>query len=270
MNRSDVHLVTFGRKRSKDEGKTIFGVWRVGRTIGRGSSGTVKLVRHIPTGKIKADGTKLERNNDGVSYKEHFMIREALMGVLLEHPNIIRMHSYAMGVKHFYFFFEYVAGKDLADVVAASGRLSERRTRYIFKQILSAVDYSHRSFIVHRDLKLENIRVSMDTYTVKVLDFGFATFHSDRFKQHSSCGSPCYAAPEIYAQRPYQGPEVDMWSLGVCLYGMAVGSLPFDKTSFRELSSSVQRGNIFLPPFLSSGKLAVFVSLLLSCFMTCT
>ncbi|KAJ3098977.1 serine/threonine-protein kinase KIN2 [Phlyctochytrium planicorne] len=249
MNRSDAHFTTPGKARSKDEGKNIFGVWKVGRTIGRGSSGTVKLVRHLPTGQIcvvkcvrrqteRSDGSKVERNKDGVSYREHFLIREALMGVLLDHPNIIRMHSYVMGVKHFYFFFEYVPGKDLADLVASHGRLSERRTRQIFHQILSAIDYAHRSFVVHRDIKLENIRIHPDN-TVKVLDFGFATFHSDRFKQHSSCGSPCYAAPEIYAQKAYHGPEVDIWSLGVCLYGMVVGSLPFDKTSFRELSQEI-------------------------------
>jgi serine/threonine protein kinase KIN1/2 len=115
------------------------------------------------------------------------------------------------------------------------------------------IEYTHKSHIIHRDIKLENIRINPSTGVVKVLDFGFATFYSPKFTQHSSCGSPCYAAPEIYSHKPYKGPEVDIWSLGVCLYGMVVGGLPFDHTSFQELSKSIRSGKLEYPEFLSKG-----------------
>ncbi|ORY42033.1 kinase-like protein [Rhizoclosmatium globosum] len=242
--------------------RLIFGTWILGKTIGTGSSGSVKLVIHKDIGKkcvvksIKRQGESTDqspvvRNKDGIALREHFMIREALVGVTLDHPNILKMHSYVVGKNHFYFFYEYLEGMDLADYITERGRMTENDARYVFKQIIAAVDYCHKSNVIHRDLKLENIRINPIDRKIHLLDFGFSTFYSPKFKQHSSCGSPCYASPEIYLHKPYRGPEVDVWSLGVCLYGMIVAALPFEKEDFDALTECVVGGDFIMPEYAS-------------------
>ena len=85
----------------------------------------------------------------------------------------------------------------------------------------------------------------------KLLDFGFATFHAENHLLTTNCGSPCYASPEIYENKKYLGPEVDIWSLGICLYGMVTGCLPFDGPNFKTLAKAVKTGKVYFPPFLS-------------------
>lgn len=201
------------------------GRWRLGKTIGEGSSGKVKLAIHIDTQAecvVKAvRRPKLNQGNkEGMTrvYKrELYMIREACLGNMLNHPNIVKLTSAFLGENHFYCFFELVEGEDLVDHISRFGAMSEAKTRDIFRQIVSAVDYVHRNHIVHRDIKLENIRYNSTSGVVKLLDFGFATFyHQDPLI--TNCGSPCYAAPEIYDNLKYDGCLVDVWSLGVFLH----------------------------------------------------
>ncbi|KAI9351171.1 kinase-like domain-containing protein [Zopfochytrium polystomum] len=248
---------TLGVRRSR----LIFGMWKLGATVGCGSSGSVRKAKHTPTGKMcvvkcvrrerEVANRPLLRNADGICHKELFMLREALVGVLLDHPNIIQMHSFFIGRRHFYFFYEYIPGLDLSDYIETHGRLDENTGRFVFRQLLDAVDYMHRSNVIHRDLKLENMRYDPVSSRLILLDFGFSTFYSPNFSQRSTCGSPCYASPEIYSSAPYKGPEVDIWAMGVCLYGILVGELPFDHDSFKQLKILVMKGAVRYPDFLS-------------------
>eukprot|EP00842_Homolaphlyctis_polyrhiza_P000271 jgi/Hompol1/1244/HPOL_001760-RA len=251
-------------------GRKAIGDWTLGKTIGEGASGKVKLAENTVTGErcvVKAVRRPKMSSGETVTeadlkvlgpealskiYKrELYMIREAALCILLDHPNIVRLHSAVLGENHFYCFFEYVEGEDLVDYIARYGRIKERKSRSIFRQVLSAIEYAHRNNVVHRDIKLENIRYNEDTGIAKLLDFGFATFHSEDHLLQTNCGSPCYAAPEIYDNRAYRGPEIDIWSLGVCLYGMVTGSLPFDGPNFRTLAAKVREGHLICPTFLS-------------------
>jgi serine/threonine protein kinase len=168
-------------------------------------------------------------NPDGLEkiYKrELYMIREACVGMMLQHENIVKLHSAVLGENHFYCFFELVEGEDLVDFISREGPLGEARSREIFRKVLSAIgnldlffilylEHGHRNHIVHRDIKLENIRYNSKTGIVKILDFGFASFYTPDSMLLTNCGSPCYAAPEIYDNAAYDGPMVDVWSLGV-------------------------------------------------------
>lgn len=142
------------------------------------------------------------------------MIREAALGLMLDHPAIVKLHYAVLGENHFYCFFEHVPGMDLVDYITQQGAIKEKHARKIFRMILSAIEYSHRNHVVHRDIKLENVRYNPATDQVKVLDFGFASFYKTDLLE-TNCGSPCYAAPEIYDHVPYNGTAADVWSLGV-------------------------------------------------------
>ncbi|KAJ3076779.1 serine/threonine-protein kinase KIN2 [Podochytrium sp. JEL0797] len=256
----DVSLsnLTQGKTPNPKKVRVIFDTWILGKKIGTGSSGSVKLVMHKEIGKKPL----MARNVDGIALREHFMIREALVGVTLDHPNIIKMHSYLIGKNHFYFFYEFLDGMDLADFISDRGRMSEIDARKVFKQILSAVEYTHKNNVIHRDLKLENIRIDPISMHIHLLDFGFSTFYSPKFKQHSSCGSPCYASPEIYLHKPYRGPEVDVWSLGICLYGVTVQTLPFEKECYDDMSEIVCKGEFHMPEHLSAELQSLILSML--------
>ncbi|KAI9204778.1 kinase-like domain-containing protein, partial [Polychytrium aggregatum] len=262
------------------QGRRKIGDWMIGKTIGEGSSGKVKMAVNSKTGQVCVvkcvrrprmdeyhtnSGGKVQRPAKGesrspsqealekVHKRELYMIREATLNMLLNHENIVRLFHAELGENHFYCFFEYLEGEDLVDYITRHGKLSEGVSRLIIRQVLSAIEYAHRNYVVHRDIKLENIRFNPSTNVAKVLDFGFATFYStDRESLlKTNCGSPCYAAPEIYENAAYRGPEIDVWSLGVCLFGMAAGRLPFDAESFHSLAYKIKKGAVVYPQDMS-------------------
>uniref|UniRef100_A0A8C8GKF1 non-specific serine/threonine protein kinase n=1 Tax=Oncorhynchus tshawytscha TaxID=74940 RepID=A0A8C8GKF1_ONCTS len=119
------------------------------------------------------------------------------------------------------------------------------------QKIVSAVQYCHQKKIVHRDLKAENLLLDADM-NIKIADFGFSNEFTMGSKLDTFCGSPPYAAPELFQGKKYDGPEVDVWSLGVILYTLVSGSLPFDGQNLKELRERVVRGKYRIPFYMST------------------
>ncbi|XP_065104819.1 serine/threonine-protein kinase MARK2 isoform X5 [Paramisgurnus dabryanus] len=240
-NRSSVPTTT-------DEQPHI-GNYRLLKTIGKGNFAKVKLARHVLTGKEVAvkiiDKTQLN------SSSLQKLFREVRIMKLLNHPNIVKLFEVIETEKTLYLVMEYASGGEVFDYLVAHGRMKEKEARAKFRQIVSAVQYCHQKCIVHRDLKAENLLLDADM-NIKIADFGFSNEFTMGNKLDTFCGSPPYAAPELFQGKKYDGPEVDVWSLGVILYTLVSGSLPFDGQNLKELRERVLRGKYRIPFYMST------------------
>ncbi|XP_031817023.1 serine/threonine-protein kinase SIK2 isoform X2 [Sarcophilus harrisii] len=149
-----------------------------------------------------------------------------------------------------YLVTEYAKNGEIFDYLANHGRLNESEARRKFWQILSAVDYCHSRKIVHRDLKAENLLLD-NNMNIKIADFGFGNFFKSGEPLATWCGSPPYAAPEVFEGQQYEGPQLDIWSMGVVLYVLVCGALPFDGPTLPILRQRVLEGRFRIPYFMS-------------------
>ncbi|XP_056283093.1 MAP/microtubule affinity-regulating kinase 3a isoform X2 [Pseudoliparis swirei] len=238
------------RSRSAEEPQQPHvGNYRLLKTIGKGNFAKVKLARHILTGREVAikiiDKTQLNPN----SLQKLF--REVRIMKILNHPNIVKLFEVIETERTLYLVMEYASGGEVFDYLVAHGRMKEKEARAKFRQIVSAVQYCHQKHIVHRDLKAENLLLDADM-NIKIADFGFSNEFMMGNKLDTFCGSPPYAAPELFQGKKYDGPEVDVWSLGVILYTLVSGSLPFDGQNLKELRERVLRGKYRIPFYMST------------------
>ncbi|XP_059384600.1 serine/threonine-protein kinase MARK2 isoform X8 [Carassius carassius] len=225
------------------------GNYRLLKTIGKGNFAKVKLARHVLTSKEVAvkiiDKTQLNSSSLQKLYREVRIMK------LLNHPNIVKLFEVIETEKTLYLVMEYASGGEVFDYLVAHGRMKEKEARAKFRQIVSAVQYCHQKCIVHRDLKAENLLLDADM-NIKIADFGFSNEFTVGNKLDTFCGSPPYAAPELFQGKKYDGPEVDVWSLGVILYTLVSGSLPFDGQNLKELRERVLRGKYRVPFYMST------------------
>uniref|UniRef100_A0A673I5V0 non-specific serine/threonine protein kinase n=1 Tax=Sinocyclocheilus rhinocerous TaxID=307959 RepID=A0A673I5V0_9TELE len=227
------------------------GNYRLLKTIGKGNFAKVKLARHVLTSKEVAvkiiDKTQLNSSSlQKVSLLLHVLICDHLS---FSPP--VKLFEVIETDKTLYLVMEYASGGEVFDYLVAHGRMKEKEARAKFRQIVSAVQYCHQKCIVHRDLKAENLLLDADM-NIKIADFGFSNEFTVGNKLDTFCGSPPYAAPELFQGKKYDGPEVDVWSLGVILYTLVSGSLPFDGQNLKELRERVLRGKYRIPFYMST------------------
>ncbi|KAJ3034044.1 hypothetical protein HK097_004640, partial [Rhizophlyctis rosea] len=216
-----------------------------GKTLGEGTFGKVKLAAHKLTGQEVA--IKIVDKIHAPS-----VVREIETWRHLHHPNIAQLYEVLTTESRIYMVMEHCAGGEAFDYVCERGRLYDRSedARRIFRQIVEAVGYCHDMNFVHRDLKLENILLTTDL-NVKVIDFGFTRSISTPNLLDTYCGSVAYAAPEMISGQKYHGPQADVWSLGVILYTLICGYLPFDDDNDLMIHKKIMNLEYDLPDFLS-------------------
>ncbi|XP_072585841.1 serine/threonine-protein kinase SIK3 isoform X5 [Vulpes vulpes] len=225
------------------------GYYEIDRTIGKGNFAVVKRATHLVT-KAKVaikiiDKTQLDEEN----LKKIF--REVQIMKMLCHPHIIRLYQVMETERMIYLVTEYASGGEIFDHLVAHGRMAEKEARRKFKQIVAAVYFCHCRNIVHRDLKAENLLLDANL-NIKIADFGFSNLFTPGQPLKTWCGSPPYAAPELFEGKEYDGPKVDIWSLGVVLYVLVCGALPFDGSTLQNLRARVLSGKFRIPFFMST------------------
>ncbi|KAM6915108.1 hormonally up-regulated neu tumor-associated kinase [Xenentodon cancila] len=243
------------------------GSYLVGKMINKGSFAKVMEGLHIGTGEkvaIKVIDKKKARQD---SYVLKNMKREPRIHQMVRHPHIVVLLETLETENSYYMVMELCAGGDLMDRICERKRLEEKEVRRFTRQILSAVGHLHKHGIVHRDLKIENFLLD-EHNNIKIVDFGLSnTLRADSLSLEllsTQCGSPAYAAPELLAHRKY-GPKVDVWSIGVSMFAMLTGTLPFTVEPFniKQLHQKMVNREISnIPSDISKGAVSFMKSLL--------
>ncbi|CAI4051993.1 putative serine/threonine protein kinase KIN4 SKDI_15G3740 [Saccharomyces kudriavzevii IFO 1802] len=211
-----------------------FGPYIVGSTLGEGEFGKVKLgwtkafspnevPKQVAIKLIRRDSIKKDADKEVKIYREINALKH------LTHPNIIYLEEVLQNSKYIGIVLEFVSGGEFYKYIQRKRRLKESSACRLFAQLISGVDYMHSKGLVHRDLKLENLLLDKHENLV-ITDFGFVNeFFEDNELMRTSCGSPCYAAPElVVSTKAYEARKADVWSCGVILYAMLAGYLPWD------------------------------------------
>lgn len=205
---------------SSKELKSV-GNYAVGRLIGKGSFGKVYLATHKLTNGSKVVLKSANRGDQNLAREIHHHRQ-------FVHPHIARLYEVIVTENMVWLVLEYCSGSELYTYLLDHGQLAVAKVQKIFAQLVGAVSYVHKQSCVHRDLKLENILFDKHE-NVKLVDFGFTREYEGRTNHlQTFCGTICYSAPEMLKGEKYAGEKVDVWSLGVILYALLCGELPFD------------------------------------------
>lgn len=210
------------------------------KLLGEGSFGSVWLVKHSITGKQYA--MKIIQKSPYSDTKQ--IINEIEILKQLDHPNILKVLEFHLDVDKFYIITDYCKEGELFNEISEKQIFTEKQTEFIIYQVLQAVRYCHKMKVLHRDLKPENIMITErepdGLLHVKIIDFGTAKLFDDGKKQKAMVGSSYYMAPEVI--RGKYDEQCDLWSVGVIMYIMLVGTPPFNGDDDDEILNEVLKG----------------------------
>jgi len=222
--------------------------YQIGYKIGEGSFSVVRVAVHNKT-KAKF-AIKEVYTGDLTEEQLQDLSKEINILSQLRHRNVVALHDIYKSDKHIYLVLEYLCGGELFDAICEQECYSEEDARNVMLRITYAILNCHRHGVMHRDLKPENLILVSNTNNtdIKLIDFGFVTpFGAGIPKETRMVGTPGYIPPEMLFGLPY-GPEVDIWSLGVLMYVLLAGMLPFPTKDKDILIRAVKSGTYDYPP----------------------
>ena len=221
--------------------KTKMKFYKYGRLLGRGAYGKVNLCLHTLTGRLVAIKSINKSKITKERQREKIKIETSIMKALSYSNNIVKILESYETKKHICIVMEYICAGDLLSYIKKRSKLTEPVAKFIFRQIILALQYIHNHNIVHRDIKLDNILIDLDN-NIKICDFGVSKIIKNNESMIEQCGTPAYIAPEILLNRGYEGFGVDIWSAGVVLYAMLSGTVPFKGNNIKDLHDLIIKG----------------------------
>ncbi|EAA12158.3 AGAP007863-PA, partial [Anopheles gambiae str. PEST] len=226
------------------------GLYRFCGDIGRGNFSRVKLAVHQLTKDKVAIKVVDTSRLDAKALR--MLSREVSTLECVYHPFILRLFEVIETLGKIHLISEWVQGGELYNRITEVGPLKEPHAALLFQQLLLAVKHLHSLGFVHRDIKAENVLLVSEE-RIKLADFGFSTQLVNGPWQHldTFCGSPPYAAPELFSDDHYIGGPVDIWALGILLYFMLEGSMPFKAPTVPLLRTAVLKGEFVISTSLS-------------------
>jgi 5'-AMP-activated protein kinase catalytic alpha subunit len=175
----------------------------------------------------------------------------------LDHENVIRLYEVRLllnqiieNEENYYFILEYASKGELFDYIVQKKRLNDNEASFFLVQMIKGLEYIHKNNIVHRDLKPENLLLN-EHKQIKIIDFGLSNCYKTGRQLQTACGSPCYAAPEMIMGKTYNGNAVDIWSIGIVLFAMVCGYLPYEDPDNLRLYKKIVSGKLEFPSNIS-------------------
>jgi Protein kinase domain len=222
----------------------------IGKQLGKGAFGKVYLGLHRITGlkvAIKAIDKSIIQNER----TRRKVFQEVYIMKTVTHPNVIRLLEVFESNRHLMIVLEYSGGGDLLQLVKSRVCLTNEEGKQIFSQVIDAVKACHTKNVIHRDVKLDNLLINTDFTCIKLCDFGVSRSVKPGERIFDQCGTPAYLAPEIIADRGYDPFYVDIWSMGVLLYAILSGTVPFRAKTLPELHKLILRCKFDIPDHVS-------------------
>jgi len=228
-------------------------------TLGEGAFGKVKYAVNTETNEAVAikilDKDKIQTRNMGAQIKKEISIMK-----MISHHHVVSVKDVFATSAKIFIVLEFVGGGELFDKIANEGKLPEEKARFYFKQLVEGLEHCHNNGVCHRDLKPENLLLDTDG-NLKISDFGFSTLNigdadgdgnARAELLHTTCGTPNYVAPEVLGKDGYDGKKSDVWSIGVILYVLLAGYLPFDENTMAALFQKIKNADFEYPDWFSS------------------
>lgn len=196
------------------------------------------------------DKEKIQKQNMGEQIKKEIAVMK-----MVKQKHVVNLLEVLASRTKIFIVLELVTGGELFDKIVTAGRFDEDSARNYFRQLISGVEYCHKQGVCHRDLKPENLLLDNDAL-LKISDFGLSALYGSDHNStllHTTCGTPNYVAPEVLADKGYDGFSADIWSCGVILYVLLAGFLPFDEPSMSALFRKIIKAEFSYPSWFSPG-----------------